>query len=93
MNVTARAIAVLVAAHLRATRGLPVERTASRWMGEADAVAQDLAENTLPDPVLEERLNTVRSLLAQVTETGHHHTDDHLNHAKRLLETLDTLES
>lgn len=93
MNTTPRTLSVLVAAHLRATRELPAERTASRWIGEADAVARDLVVDPPPEPVLVERLRTIESLLARVDEVGHHHADDHLEDAKRLLEILETLES
>jgi hypothetical protein len=79
--------------HLAATQELPVERAASRWIGEAEAVAQDLAEADLEAAVIEERLGHVDSLLSEVEATGDDAADEHLDRAKELasraLETVD----
>lgn len=69
---------------LAATRELPVERTASRWIGEADAVASDLADADLPPAVLRERVGHVRDLLANVDGTGHPEADEHVERATRI---------
>ena len=57
--------------HLRATEELPVERTAGRWIGEAQAVAADVAEGDPPPDVVRERVAHVRDLLANVDDAGH----------------------
>lgn len=72
-------------AHLEATQHLPVETTASRWIGEAEAVSRDLAEaEELPDDVVVERLGHVRDLLAEVGDTEHPEADAHVAEARRL---------
>jgi hypothetical protein len=79
--------------HLAATQELPVERAASRWIGEAEAVARDLAEANLESAVVAERLGHVDSLLDEVETTGDESADEHLDRAKvltkRALETID----
>ena len=70
--------------HLAATRELPVERTASRWIGEAKAVAGDLVGADIPETVIRERIGHVRALLANVDGTGHSGADEHVARAKRL---------
>jgi hypothetical protein len=76
--------------HLLATQERPVERTASRWIGEAESVAGDLTRGD-PDPaVLRERLSHVRDLLAEVDGTGDATADEHVAEARRL--TADLLE-
>ncbi|AGN02808.1 hypothetical protein L593_14345 [Salinarchaeum sp. Harcht-Bsk1] len=73
--------------HLAATQELPVERTPSRWIGEAEAVAADLATADLDAPVVRERLGHVRSLLSEVETTGDDAADDHLSRARSVTET------
>jgi 1,2-phenylacetyl-CoA epoxidase catalytic subunit len=53
-----------IAAELRATEELPVAASASVWLGEAQAVAEDLAESDLDQGVVHERVGHVRDLLA-----------------------------
>jgi hypothetical protein len=74
--------------HLAATAERPVERDASRWLGEAEAVAADLAVADLPPDVVHERLEHVQSLLAHVDETGDSEADEHVAAAKALTADL-----
>ena len=71
--------------HLAATAELPVERTASRWLGEAEAVAADLRESDLPAAVVAERLDVVAHLLDRVEGTGDEEADEHVRRARELL--------
>ncbi|MFC6975481.1 hypothetical protein ACFQL1_13810 [Halomicroarcula sp. GCM10025709] len=74
--------------HLAATAERPVERTASHWLGEAEAIARDLARSDLGREVRRERLATVASLLSEVEETGDPVADDHLDRAQSLVTAL-----
>lgn len=74
--------------HLQACLELPVERTASRWIGEAEAVARDLAEADLDEDVVEERLGHVRDLLAEVEETGNARATEHVEVARELTDSV-----
>ncbi|MFB6075148.1 MAG: hypothetical protein ABEJ89_09055 [Haloarculaceae archaeon] len=75
-------------AHLAATAERPVERTASRWLGEAEAVARDLAEGDPAEAVVQERLATVADLLAAVDGTGDAAADEHVAAARDLVASL-----
>ncbi|WP_336133432.1 hypothetical protein [Natronomonas amylolytica] len=72
--------------HLAATAELPVERSASRLLGEAEAVADDLREAD-PD-VQAERAAVVEQLLAKVDTTGHSEADEHVEQARALASAL-----
>lgn len=74
--------------HLAATAERPVERTASRWLGEAEAIAGDVAEGSMDASVRRERLEKVDHLLDNVEETGDEAADDHVEKARALLDTL-----
>lgn len=74
--------------HLAATRERPVERDASRWIGEAEAVAADLVGDDAPAEVLVERLRHVESLLEHVDDTEDAEADAHLQEAKRITAAL-----
>lgn len=69
--------------HLAATAELPLDRTATRWVAEAEAVAGDCLDIDDPD-VVRERIRHVRSLLSNVEETGHPEADEHVDAAKAL---------
>lgn len=73
---------------LAATDELPVERSAGRWIGEAVAIAADLAAADLADGVVLDRLRHVRDLLAEVDATGHPEADDRVDEAKTIAEAL-----
>jgi hypothetical protein len=72
--------------HLSATAELPVERSASRLLGEAEAVAEDLRAAD-PD-VQAERAAVVLRLLEKVEETGSDEADEHVERARRLAAEL-----
>ena len=75
-------------AHLEATAERPVERDAARWLGEAEAVAADVADGDAPERAVETRLEQVRDLLAHVDTTGDDEADRHLQAARDLLDRL-----
>lgn len=71
-------------AELEATAELPVERTASRWIGEAEAVAGDAATADLGPAVRRERIEHVVELLSNVDGTGDERADEHVARAREL---------
>lgn len=77
--------------HLAATREQPIEREASRWIGEADAIAEDLAAadlEALERAVIWKRVGHIADLLSNVEETGDETADDHVASARELAETI-----
>ncbi|MFP8958676.1 hypothetical protein ACLI4Y_18365 [Natrialbaceae archaeon A-CW3] len=76
--------------HLEATAELPIDHRTNRWLGEAEAVARDAAENDLDEATIRKRLRQVDHLLAEADETGHGETDEHLATAReRCRDALD----
>jgi hypothetical protein len=73
---------------LTATAELPVTPAASRWLGEAAAVAADLVDADLPAAVVAERVRRVADLLSEVETTGHEAADDHVAAAERAAERI-----
>jgi len=76
---------------LTATRERPVERKASRWIGEADAIADDLvgAGVAETDPaVVRKRVEHVETLLSNVEETGDPTADEHVEAARTLADAI-----
>ncbi|WP_338036882.1 hypothetical protein [Natronorubrum sulfidifaciens] len=73
---------------LEATADVPVNRTASRWLGEAEAIAADAATSDLEDATVRERVATVRELLSEIDDTGHEDADAHLESAKRICRAI-----
>lgn len=73
---------------LDATAELPVEREASAYLGEAEAVARDLVERPAEPAVVRERAGHVRDLLAEIEETGNTEADEHLAEARELASEL-----
>lgn len=68
--------------HLAATAELPIERHASRILGEAEAVADDLRDC---DPETQrQRAAVVLELLEEIEETGHPEADDHVASARAI---------
>jgi len=74
--------------HLSATGERPVERTASRWLGEAETIAGDIAHGEMDASVRRERLAKVEHLLENVETTGDEAADGHVEEARALVETL-----
>ena len=73
---------------LAATGERPVERSASRWLGEAEAIAGDIAQGDLDPAVRRERLEKVEELLGHVESTGDKQADGHVDAAGELLDEL-----
>ena len=69
--------------HLEATAQLPLEESANRLLGEAEAVAADAAQGDLPADVAHERVEKVAELLAKIDGTGHEEGDEHVAAARR----------
>lgn len=76
-------------AHLAATAERPVETGASRWLGEAEAVAADAAGEDVPREAVAKRVGQVRDLLANVDSTGDPVADEHVAAAEALARALD----
>ena len=74
--------------HLAATAERPVERTASRWLGEAEAIAGEVARSDLDPAVRRERVEQVAELLSHVETTGDEQADEHVDAARELLDGL-----
>ncbi|WP_367996000.1 hypothetical protein [Haloferax volcanii] len=71
---------------LAATATRPVREDASRWLGEAEAVAGDLAVGPLPDDeVVRTRLGHVEHLLSNVDGTEDEAADEHVASARAAL--------
>jgi len=73
---------------LRATEELPVDRTAGRWIGEAQAVAADVAEGDPPESVVHERVGHVRRLLSEVDDAGDAAATERVERASELAEEI-----
>lgn len=72
---------------LAATAELPVDRAASRWLGEAEAIAADVRD--VDDPaVVADRAGTVADLLAEIDATGHPEADEYVRQARELAARL-----
>ena len=79
--------------HLTATQELPVERTASRWIGEAEAIARDLVEAEADSEVVHRRLRHVLELLDNVDETGDEMANEHVTTAMHVArDVVDSIE-
>jgi hypothetical protein len=70
--------------HLKATEELPVRPDASVWLGEAAAIAADIADGDAPPSVVVDRVDRVAELLAEVETTGNANADDHVRAAERI---------
>jgi hypothetical protein len=77
-----------LADHLTATAERPVETRASRYLGEAEAVARDLADGDVDRAVVATRIGHVRDLLEPVAETGDPAADDHVAAASQLADEI-----
>jgi hypothetical protein len=78
-------------AALAATAERPVETRASRWLGEAEAVAADAlaAAEAGQEAVARERTGQVRDLLANVEATGDPVADDRVETARALADAVE----
>lgn len=80
--------------HLEATGELPVESSASHYLGEAQAVVADASKPGTPDSVVRQRVEQAADLIGHVEETGDQRADAHVAaaeaYAQRVLESLDS---
>jgi hypothetical protein len=74
--------------HLAATEELPLEESANRLLGEAEAIAGDTAQGTLTEDVARERVENVAELLAEIDGTGHEEGDQHVAAARRAADRI-----
>lgn len=70
--------------HLAATEERPVEREAGWRLGEAQALAAEIAEGEVDDATVVRRAAEIRTLLAEVDGTGDPEADDHVDAAREL---------
>lgn len=81
-------------AELEATEERPVDRTASRWIGEAQAVAGDAAglagdaDDEGAELTVRERVGHVADLLSNVEGTGDAEADERVATARSLAERI-----
>jgi hypothetical protein len=74
--------------HLEATEELPLDESANRLLGEAQAVAADVADGSASEDVAKERVAKVADLLAEVDGTGHEDGDQHVAAASRAADRI-----
>ncbi len=72
--------------HLAATAERPVDRHASRRLGEAEAVADDM--RACDPPVIVDRAAVVAELLSTVESTGDDVADEHVRRARDLADAI-----
>jgi len=73
---------------LAATGERPVERSASRWLGEAEAIAGDIAGGNLEPAVRQKRLQKLAELLDHVETTGDEEADANVASARTIIEEI-----
>jgi hypothetical protein len=74
--------------HLEATEERPLETEANRWLGEAQAIAADVAESNLDDDTVRARTEKVLDLLSEVDDTGDEEANKHVDAARRAAERI-----
>ena len=82
--------AALQALHdrLAATGERPVNRTASHYLGEAEAVVADALAPGVGAPVVRKRVEQARDLLSNVEATGDDAADEHVTAARARCEQI-----
>lgn len=73
---------------LAATEELPIDPTANRWLGEAQAAAADVADGTAPDAVVTERARQVEHLLESAGDLDNAAAGRHVEAALELAREL-----
>ncbi|WP_224332450.1 hypothetical protein [Haloprofundus halobius] len=76
-------------AELEATAELPIAPRANLWLGEAEAVAADLASDDIDDDVVARRVAHVRRLLGNVEATENAEADARVADARNLVERIE----
>ncbi|WP_348613125.1 hypothetical protein [Halobaculum rarum] len=74
--------------HLAATAERPVARAASAHLGEAEAVARDLAERPADPDTVHERVGHVSRLLREAGDTEDEAAEEHVAAALEIAEGL-----
>ena len=74
--------------HVEATGQLPIDRQTSRWLGEAEAVARDVATNDLDEATIRRRVRQVNHLLEEAGRTDHKEANRHLDAARGICEIV-----
>jgi len=74
--------------HLEATEELPLDESANRLLGEAQALAADVADGSASEAVAKERVEDIADLLAEVDGTGHDEGDEHVAAARRAADRI-----
>ena len=75
---------VALASELRATEELPVPPATSVWLGEAHAVAADLAHGDVDRAVVHERVGHVHHLLTNAGDVDNEAVRERVTHALEL---------
>ncbi|WP_241154837.1 hypothetical protein [Halorubrum sp. CSM-61] len=70
--------------HLAATEERPVEREAGWRLGEAQALAAEIADGGVDRATVIGRADEIRTLLAEIDRTGDREADDHVAAAREL---------
>lgn len=84
---TDRELAAELHDQLAATEELPIDSRANRWLGEAQAVADDIRGDVSED-VRRTGAGQVLNLLDSIEDTGHDRADEHVERARLLAEEL-----
>ncbi|SDQ63738.1 hypothetical protein [Natronobacterium texcoconense] len=77
-----------LATHLEKTAEFPLERTTSRYLGEAEAVARDAATADLERDVVRTRVETVQELLGELEPIEHDEGRSHVEAARHHCEAV-----
>lgn len=83
-----RTVVVELHDHLAATAELPIERTANRWIGEAQAVAADLVDAPNDPELIRKRAAHIAALLDEVEDTDNPTANEHVATAAQLADRL-----
>jgi hypothetical protein len=83
-----RATVIDLHEHLAATAELPIDRTANRWIGEAEAVAADLVAAPNDPELVDKRATHIAALLDEVEDTDDPAANEHVAAAARLADQL-----
>lgn len=76
-------------AHLKATEELDIDHRANRWIGEAEAVAEDIVGDDVPDQVIEKRVIQIEELLRNIDGTENREADEHIDVALEIAGSIE----
>lgn len=75
--------------HLAATASLPVDPTANRWLGEAEAISADLTPLDTDRETVARRVGHVSMLLDGAGDTENSAAEEHVEAARELLDRIE----